>query len=279
MRCAVLVGLVAFWLIAIGMHAQGQRSRPPAAAAHAGARAKPVAPARKNSQPSKAPAAKAEAIQSWIVSSRIKVSREDALEDALQAGHAKLVAEVNDLTHNARGEPTVDIHYLRGHLWKDLRKSDVQLPFGKAKAGPLAELDAHVLGKENGKAEENPKVDEVFLDGHWVVDVSWDLQKLDNRDLPDGADKLDMQEAHQVYVRVGLTPQDRADLLQQIRNERMGDRMLGLGKVLGVLVVLLGGVAGYLRLDEWTKGYYTTWLRLGVIGLIGIAGMGYWLLP
>ena len=76
-----------------------------------------------------------------------------------------------------------------------------------------------------------------------------------------------------------MTPEIRADLMQQIRNQRMGDRMLGLGKVLGVLVVLLGGVAGYLRLDEWTKGYYTTWLRLGVIGLIGIAGMGYWLLP
>ena len=54
--------------------------------------------------------------------------------------------------------------------------------------------------------------------------------------------------------------------------------MFFLGKVLAGMVALLGGVAGYFRLEEATKGYYTTWLRLGVAGLASAVGLGFWLM-
>ena len=50
-------------------------------------------------------------------------------------------------------------------------------------------------------------------------------------------DPPDVPETHQISIRVGVTAQDREELLQQIRRHRMEDRMLGLGKILAVLVV------------------------------------------
>jgi len=38
------------------------------------------------------------------------------------------------------------------------------------------------------------------------------------------------------------------------------------------VVVLLGAVSGYYRLEEATKGYYTAWLRLGLIGVACAVG-------
>ena len=38
---------------------------------------------------------------------------------------------------------------------------------------------------------------------------------------------------------------------------------------------MLGAVAGYVRLDEWTKGYYTGRLRLAAVVLIGLAGAAF----
>jgi len=45
-------------------------------------------------------------------------------------------------------------------------------------------------------------------------------------------------------------------------------RMVFLVKFLAGIVALLLTVCGYIRLDEWSKGYYTKWLRLVAIGCI-----------
>ncbi len=55
-------------------------------------------------------------------------------------------------------------------------------------------------------------------------------------------------------------------------------RMLLLAKVLAGLVSVLAATAGYLRLDDLTKGYSTGWLRLAVAGLLGAAGLALALL-
>ena len=55
-------------------------------------------------------------------------------------------------------------------------------------------------------------------------------------------------------------------------------RKVGLGKILGAIVALLAAITGYLRLEEATKGYYTTWLRLGAISFLGAVGIGMWLI-
>lgn len=58
------------------------------------------------------------------------------------------------------------------------------------------------------------------------------------------------------------------------RQERVVDRHLSLARVLfGVLAVLLV-VTGYLRLEEATKGYYTTLLRMAAIGVLVATAVG-----
>jgi hypothetical protein len=65
-------------------------------------------------------------------------------------------------------------------------------------------------------------------------------------------------------------------MLEKDRQVRSESRMLLLGKFLAGIVAFLGAVAGYLRLEEMTKGYYTAWLRLAAIGFVSVVGAGIW---
>jgi hypothetical protein len=76
--------------------------------------------------------------------------------------------------------------------------------------------------------------------------------------------------------RVEVTAEDRKDILRHDREGRVHQRMGLLGKILAGLLVLLSVVAGYIRLDEWTKGYYTGWLRLAAAGIVAAVGTGLW---
>jgi len=49
-------------------------------------------------------------------------------------------------------------------------------------------------------------------------------------------------------------------------------RMQVLARFVGVLIVLFGCVAGYIRIDEYTKGYYTGRLRALAVLLVVAAG-------
>jgi hypothetical protein len=70
--------------------------------------------------------------------------------------------------------------------------------------------------------------------------------------------------------------EDRNEFLRKDRDHRVVQRQIYLGKILAGLVVFLTAVAGYFRLDEATKGYYSGWLRLAALGLVGIVGAGIW---
>lgn len=77
---------------------------------------------------------------------------------------------------------------------------------------------------------------------------------------------------------VEVTQQGWAELARQVRHERSGDRMQAAALGLGLVTVLLGAVAGYVRLDEWTKGYYTGRLFLAAVAVVVAAGAGVVLL-
>jgi hypothetical protein len=82
------------------------------------------------------------------------------------------------------------------------------------------------------------------------------------------------------HVTVELELNDRTiqKFQKEARQQRASGRMIGLGKGLGMLVALLAALGGYFRLEEATKGYYTTWLRLTTVGFIGAAATGLWLI-
>jgi hypothetical protein len=79
-------------------------------------------------------------------------------------------------------------------------------------------------------------------------------------------------QAYQVGLEVKISPEKRAYMAAQGRELRMQQRMLALGKGLAVLVVVLAAFAGFLRLDEKTKGFYTGWLKFAAVGVVvGVA--------
>ena len=39
----------------------------------------------------------------------------------------------------------------------------------------------------------------------------------------------------------------------------------------GVIFVMALAISGFLRLDEWTRGYLTVWLAVGAFTMVGIA--------
>ena len=61
------------------------------------------------------------------------------------------------------------------------------------------------------------------------------------------------------------------------QQDRVLDRHLLLARVLGGAVAVLLVLAGYLRLEDATRGYYTRLLRLAAIALVALAGVGVWL--
>jgi hypothetical protein len=66
----------------------------------------------------------------------------------------------------------------------------------------------------------------------------------------------------------------RLSELRKAREERMDERMLFLGKIIGGLVLLLGGVAGYIWLDDYSTGAYKGMLRLAGLAVLGALAAG-----
>jgi hypothetical protein len=78
--------------------------------------------------------------------------------------------------------------------------------------------------------------------------------------------------------RAGFSPGRRAQIVDQYRSEMVMHRLLTLGGGLGFVLVCLAALAGYIRADEATKGYYTNRLRLLAAASIGAAGTAFYFL-
>jgi hypothetical protein len=117
----------------------------------------------------------------------------------------------------------------------------------------------------------NPSLD-------WTPSLSYIQNKLVRQDWKEETKEIEIlgekKSTYRVVMQVEVTPDTRRDMLQQARGFLVQQRMIWLGKILAVLVVLLAAVAGYLRLDESTKGFYTTWLRVAAVGLVAVVGLG-----
>ncbi len=47
------------------------------------------------------------------------------------------------------------------------------------------------------------------------------------------------------------------------------DRLWLTGGVVALIFTLLGTVFGYLKIDTATRGYYSGWLKLAAVGIVG----------
>jgi hypothetical protein len=115
----------------------------------------------------------------------------------------------------------------------------------------------------------------------WQPDLAWIKDQkqavlthktVEEGDLPDSG-----LHAHWVSYDVQMTPQAYRKILENDRQLTMQERQLLLGKILAGLVAVFTAFAGYYRLEEATKGYYTNWLRLGALGLLAAVGTAIYL--
>jgi hypothetical protein len=89
----------------------------------------------------------------------------------------------------------------------------------------------------------------------------------------------DLGELQQATIEFELTSADYQSFLRHVRlEEAAGREWLFTKGFLGVLA-FLGTVAGYFRLDEQTKGYYTQWLGIAALAFLTAVGVGISLLP
>ena len=93
---------------------------------------------------------------------------------------------------------------------------------------------------------------------------------------PVGTIEREYGEAGKVYVqtlRLDESDHQRDRLLNAFERQVAGRRALTLGGGLGFILACLAAIAGYIRTDEATKGYYTNPLRLIAAAGVGAAGL------
>jgi len=94
-----------------------------------------------------------------------------------------------------------------------------------------------------------------------------------------GTRKLDNgEEVQEAHAKVEMTRNYREGLQRLVLQQHTRQRQWFAARGLAGLVALLLVCAGYLRLDEATRGYYTRLLRLAALGVLVGVGVGLWLL-
>jgi hypothetical protein len=138
-----------------------------------------------------------------------------------------------------------------------------------AKEDALKNAQAYVvefLDRTYGRLGWNPSADQLTQAGV----VQWEGAPVER--------KLGSGEVVQVArARVEITPKYRQEVDRQAhelerlaRQQRSQHRHFLLARVFGGLVVLCVVVAGYLRLEDLTRGYYTRLLRLAALTVLAV---------
>ncbi len=78
---------------------------------------------------------------------------------------------------------------------------------------------------------------------------------------------------YEATLRVRVTPELRAEIVETYQRELVAHRLAVLAGVIGFILACLAALAGYIRADEATKGYYTNWLRAVAAAGVGAAGV------
>lgn len=76
-----------------------------------------------------------------------------------------------------------------------------------------------------------------------------------------------------VNLRVEINRADYRDMVKSARRAAAEKRLTLSAFLLAGCVAFLTFFSGYLHLNDWTKGYYTRWLRLGAGVAIALAGV------
>jgi len=250
MRHSLILSLVIWGLGTSGVWAQGPATPPPQ---------------RPHGKPGKilrfngTPASENVAEKVFIVSSQWNFSKGDALANALEKAREQV--EVYLRQQKPSLEWTPKPAFVRDRMLGDLRTAEV-------------ELRKKELGEKEGKGElVEFNVDERFR----AIEETREL------DQARAVQDEDVRETKRVWLKVVINPETWKQIQKESRQAEdqrrlkvTERRMVFLVKVLAGIVVLLLTICGYIRLDEWSKGYYTHWLKLGAIACIAAVTVVLW---
>jgi hypothetical protein len=178
----------------------------------------------------------------WVVEGRWMKTQEEAIESALEKARDEISVHLKKKEPHLEWLPPPD--YIRDHLLADLRPEDY--PQGDVK---------------NLRPINRSK--------HAMLEEERDFQG-------------QLGPMRRIHLKVVLTPKQFDDIRrmdqqhrQQQRQVVSQQRQFFLARVLAGVVALLGTVVAYFKLEEATRGYYTTALRVGAIGVIAavVAGL------
>jgi hypothetical protein len=196
----------------------------------------------------------------WFPKDDALPNQDLALEDALEKARDR----VTDYLHEQKLVPdwTPKVTFVRDRLLGDLKPDEVEKIIEeehKGKPGPVA------IGKL-----------ELFLiDGRFRTVE--ETRKLKVGDAEKGA------ETRRVWLKVVFDPETWKQIQKENRQAEdqrrlkvTEKRMVFLVKFLAGIVALLLTICGFIRLDEWSKGYYTKWLKLGAVACIVAVSVLLW---
>jgi hypothetical protein len=130
---------------------------------------------------------------------------------------------------------------------------------------------------------QNPPLDAWQPDEQYVRDHLLDGEGHEGQ-LPDNADfaKILKQAGFdKVWVCPVRESPDWADMVQrnqvELRKVVTVQRQTMAGFGLAALTALFATGWGYLRVDEWTRGRFSQWLRIGAVAILAITGAAWWL--
>lgn len=84
---------------------------------------------------------------------------------------------------------------------------------------------------------------------------------------------------YRTLLSVNLKPRDFREILETEHQHELEERHWFFAKVLAGVIALLGTVAVYFRLEEWSKGYYTFLLRVVAATVLTAVLGGLLMLP
>jgi hypothetical protein len=83
----------------------------------------------------------------------------------------------------------------------------------------------------------------------------------------------DYATVYEATLQADLSPGSRGEILAAYEHELIVRRLAILGGILGFVLACLASLAGYIRADEATRGYYTHWLRALAAASVGASGV------
>jgi hypothetical protein len=100
-----------------------------------------------------------------------------------------------------------------------------------------------------------------------------DVKKLVRDPAKENVVNVEGNETKQIELTLHMDHAFVEQLAHIERETRMSHRMQILARSLMVIVAGLFAIAGYVRLDEWSKGYYSGLLK--AIAVIAVVGIGF----